>query len=90
MRAGLCVVPQNLAEFYATVTNPRRVTQAKSTTEALDAIDDLLALSPTWADAARGDSRPAWLWRACAARLGLPRSSRIMDVTEDCLELTSV
>src|SRR5512135_2767472 len=42
--ASLCVVPQNLAEFYATVTNPRRVTQAKSTTEALDAIDDLLAL----------------------------------------------
>src|SRR5207249_2124086 len=36
--------PQNVAEFYATVTNPRRVTQPKSSSEALDAIEDLLAL----------------------------------------------
>jgi hypothetical protein len=36
--------PQNLAEFYATVTNPRRVTQPKTPTEALDAIDGFLGL----------------------------------------------
>jgi toxin-antitoxin system PIN domain toxin len=42
--ANLCVAPQNLVEFYAVVTDPRRVTQPKSSDEALQAIDDLLAL----------------------------------------------
>src|SRR4051812_36034248 len=42
--ANLCVVPQNLIEFYAVVTDPRRVTQPKTSDEALQAIDDLLAL----------------------------------------------
>jgi toxin-antitoxin system PIN domain toxin len=41
--ARFCVAPQNLIEFYAVVTNPRRVTQSKSATEALAAIADLLA-----------------------------------------------
>ncbi len=42
--AGLCVVPQNLAEFYSIVTNPKRVTQAKSSSEALDLVAEILAL----------------------------------------------
>ncbi len=42
--ANLCVAPQNLVEFYAVVTDPRRVTQPKTSDEALQAIDDLLAL----------------------------------------------
>jgi toxin-antitoxin system PIN domain toxin len=42
--AGLCVAPQNLSEFFAVVTNPKRVTQAKSPVEALDLISELLAL----------------------------------------------
>lgn len=42
--AGLCIAPQNLSEFYAIVTNPKRVTQPKSSTEALDLVAELLAL----------------------------------------------
>ncbi len=42
--ANLCVSPQNLIEFFAVVTDPRRVTQAKSPDEDLQAIDDILAL----------------------------------------------
>jgi hypothetical protein len=37
--ADLCFAPQNLIEFYAVVTDPRRVTQPKSSDEALQAID---------------------------------------------------
>ena len=39
-----CLTPQILTEFYAVVTNPRRVTEAKSPGEALDVIDTLLSL----------------------------------------------
>jgi toxin-antitoxin system PIN domain toxin len=42
--ANLCIAPQNLVEFYAVVTDPRRVTQPKTSDEALQAIDDMLAL----------------------------------------------
>jgi toxin-antitoxin system PIN domain toxin len=42
--ANLYVAPQNLVEFFAVVTDPRRVTQPKSSDEALQAIDDILAL----------------------------------------------
>jgi predicted nucleic acid-binding protein len=41
---NLCVAPQNLVEFFAVVTDPRRVTQPKTPDEALQAIDDILAL----------------------------------------------
>jgi predicted nucleic acid-binding protein len=41
--ANLCVAPQNLIEFFAVVTDPRRVTKAKTPDEALQAIDDFLA-----------------------------------------------
>jgi len=36
--AGLCVAPRNLSEFFAIVTSPKRVTQAKSPIEALDLV----------------------------------------------------
>jgi uncharacterized protein len=39
-----CLTPQILTEFYAVVTNPRRVTEVKSPGEALDVIDTLLSL----------------------------------------------
>ena len=42
--ANLCVAPQNLIEFFAVVTDPRRVTQPKTPDEALQAIEDFLAL----------------------------------------------
>jgi predicted nucleic acid-binding protein len=42
--AGLCVFPQMLAEFFSIVTNPKRVTLAKSAEEALQAIEQFLAL----------------------------------------------
>jgi predicted nucleic acid-binding protein len=42
--ANLCVAPQNLIEFFAVVTDPRRVTQPKTSDEAPQAIDDFLML----------------------------------------------
>ena len=39
-----CVAPQTLAEFYATVTNPKRVNPAKEPEVALEAVGELLAL----------------------------------------------
>src|SRR5438552_8067592 len=41
---NLCVAPQNLVEFYAGVTDAKRVTQPKTVDETLQAIDDILAL----------------------------------------------
>jgi predicted nucleic acid-binding protein len=42
--AGLCVAPQTVAEFYAVVTNSRRVSAPFAPAEALAEIDKLLAL----------------------------------------------
>lgn len=42
--AGLCLTPQIIAEFYAVVTDRRRVTAPKLPAEALEAIAALLAL----------------------------------------------
>jgi toxin-antitoxin system PIN domain toxin len=41
---GLCVASQNLAEFYAIVTDPRRVAVSREPAEALDAIERMLAM----------------------------------------------
>jgi predicted nucleic acid-binding protein len=41
---GLCVTPQVLAEFYAVVTDRRRVPQARQPAETLDVIDQILSL----------------------------------------------
>lgn len=41
---GLCVTPQNLAEFLAIVTDPRRVRQPLTNDEALKAVRGLAAL----------------------------------------------
>jgi predicted nucleic acid-binding protein len=42
--AGLCIAPQSLAEFFAVVTNPKRVQPAKTVADALTAIEDIVAL----------------------------------------------
>lgn len=42
--AALCLTPQVLAEFYSVVTNPRRVTEAKSPKAALEVITNLLTM----------------------------------------------
>lgn len=42
--ANLFVAAQSLAEFFAVVTNPRRVTVARSVQEAIDAVEDLMTL----------------------------------------------
>jgi toxin-antitoxin system PIN domain toxin len=42
--AALCVTPQVLIEFYSVVTNPRRVTEAKSPDAVLDVIANLIAM----------------------------------------------
>jgi len=53
--AALCIASQNLAEFYAITTNPKRVTKPRQAGEALDAVKLILAmpgmtLIPTPAD----------------------------------------
>ena len=40
--AGLCIAPQNLAEFYAIVTNARRVPTPRTPAEALAVIEQFL------------------------------------------------
>lgn len=42
--AGFCITPQVLAEFYAVVTHPKRVTHPKSPEEALTAISAFQAM----------------------------------------------
>ncbi|MBI3782852.1 MAG: PIN domain-containing protein [Deltaproteobacteria bacterium] len=42
--AGLCIAPQTIAEFYAVVTNARRVREPFSPPDALAEIDKLVAL----------------------------------------------
>lgn len=54
---ALCIAPQVVAEFYAVVTNPRRVSSAYTSDEALDALEQVLtmpglALLPTPVDIA--------------------------------------
>jgi len=40
--SGLCIAPENLAEFYAIVTNSRRVPTPRSSEEALSVIEQFL------------------------------------------------
>lgn len=42
--AALCIAPQNVAEFYAVVTNPRRVSAPFTASDALTEIEKLLSL----------------------------------------------
>ena len=42
--AALCVTPQIIGEFYSVVTDRRRVPQPRTSSEALDAIEQILAL----------------------------------------------
>ena len=42
--AGLCVVPQVLAEFYAVITNPRRVSAPFTASEALAELANIRTL----------------------------------------------
>jgi len=43
--ADLCVAPQNLAEFYAVVTNPRRVSTPLSAGDARAEVEKLVSLA---------------------------------------------
>jgi predicted nucleic acid-binding protein len=68
--AGLCVAPQNLIEFFAIVTSPKRVSQPQPPDNALSAIEDILSLPgirrltvpadliTRWLDLARASSSP--------------------------------
>lgn len=40
--AGLCIAPQNLAEFYAIVTNSRRVPTPRTSDEAVAVVEQFL------------------------------------------------
>jgi toxin-antitoxin system PIN domain toxin len=59
--AAFCVAPQNLIEFYAVVTNPRRVTEPKSSEVALGAITELLALPGLSLLPVPGDLLSRWM-----------------------------
>ncbi len=41
----LCTTPQNLAEFYAVVTNPRRVESPRTSAEALEMVGNYTSMS---------------------------------------------
>ncbi|MBN1396269.1 MAG: hypothetical protein JW959_14695 [Pirellulales bacterium] len=41
----LCVVPQNLVEFYAVVTDDRRISPPRRPAEALDAIERFISMT---------------------------------------------
>jgi predicted nucleic acid-binding protein len=43
-QSGFCVTSQVLAEFFSVVTNPKRVSIAKTPEEALSAIEAILAM----------------------------------------------
>lgn len=43
-QCALCVSPQVLAELYATITNPRRVSSPYEPAEALDVVERLVAM----------------------------------------------
>jgi predicted nucleic acid-binding protein len=59
--AGLCVFPQILAEFFAVVTNPKRVSPAKPPGEALLAIERFLALPGLTVLPLPADVVPRWV-----------------------------
>lgn len=42
--AGMCLVPQSLAEFYSLVTNPKRVASPRAPEDALAAVEAIAAL----------------------------------------------
>lgn len=67
--ANLYVAPQNFIEFFAVVTDARRVAQPKTHDEALLAIDDFVALPGLSLLAVPGDLVPRWsqLIRASSA-----------------------
>jgi toxin-antitoxin system PIN domain toxin len=43
-KAALCLVPQVLIEFYAVVTNPKRVTRPRQPQEAVETIEKFLVM----------------------------------------------
>ncbi len=43
-QVALCISPQTIAEFYAVITDRRRVTSPYQPDEALDIIDEILAI----------------------------------------------
>jgi len=76
-QAGFCVCSQVLAEFFAVVTDPRRVSAPREPEEALAAIDAILSLSgivvlPTPAETVQG-------WLRLVRREPV-RGGRIFDV----------
>jgi len=60
-QVSLCVAPQNLAEFYAVVTDSRRVTVARQPAEAVDAIEHLLAMPGMTLLSVPSDAVSRWL-----------------------------
>jgi toxin-antitoxin system PIN domain toxin len=59
--AGLCVLSQTLAEFFAVVTNPRRVSTPRSPIDALDAIEIILTMPGMTLLPTPGDLVARWM-----------------------------
>lgn len=57
----ICLVPQILSEFYAVVTNAKRVTAPRQAEEAADAIEKILAMPGTVLFPVPGDLVSRWL-----------------------------
>jgi len=72
----LCVTPQVLAEFFAVVTNPRRVRSPRSPEEALRALEQFIALPNLTVLAVPVDVVSRWVPLVRAHRLG---ASRVFD-----------
>ena len=71
------VTPQVLAEFFAVVTNPRRVQNPRTPREALDAIEQFMALPRISVLAVPVDVVPRWL---ALARRHEVRGSGVFDL----------
>lgn len=60
-QVDLCVAPQNLAEFYAVVTDSCRVAIPRKPSEAVDAIERFLVMPSMTLLLVPGDVIPQWL-----------------------------
>ena len=58
---ALCVSPQNLAEFFNVVTNPRRVDEPRTCQEALDVVEQTLSMPGMSLLAIPTDVVPRWI-----------------------------
>ncbi|MBI4598978.1 PIN domain-containing protein [Candidatus Uhrbacteria bacterium] len=72
-----CLSSQILSEFYAIVTNPKRVSEVQSSEKALGAVEALLALQRVTLLPITGETVVAWMK---LARHHAPQGANIFDL----------